>query len=305
MNNKGVTLIELLIVIVVLGIISAFAVPSVSAIIENTEKDKVYNAALIIEESTRLYCIQKTCLDDQVLTSTELSSYVDKLDDSYDYTATKLSSGVITVTYIKAGNYSFPFDSTGTLLENKVPSLSSRNYVNKQGIDTGNPEEPDDPVIPDGEPYVLLNGSSTVYVEITEGYSDPGAKAYTSEGTLLGTPWQGGTVNFWMLGTYTRTYNQYSSYDNKNCIPVERTIIVVDTTPPVITINGGTTVTRPVGTWYSENGAWAQDNSNESVTVTRGGDTVDINTIGTYYVTYTSTDSSGNTATATKTVIVN
>ncbi|MEC9484394.1 MAG: prepilin-type N-terminal cleavage/methylation domain-containing protein [Candidatus Izemoplasma sp.] len=56
MNNKGVTLIELLIVIVVLGIISAFAIPAVGNIIENTEKGAVYNDALQIENAAKLYC---------------------------------------------------------------------------------------------------------------------------------------------------------------------------------------------------------------------------------------------------------
>ena len=40
-NNKGVTLVELLIVIVVMGIIAAFAIPAVGTIIENTQKDSM------------------------------------------------------------------------------------------------------------------------------------------------------------------------------------------------------------------------------------------------------------------------
>ena len=40
-NNKGVTLVELLIVIVVMGIIAAFAIPAVGTIITNTNKNKI------------------------------------------------------------------------------------------------------------------------------------------------------------------------------------------------------------------------------------------------------------------------
>ena len=40
-NKKGVTLVELLIVIVVMGIIALFAVPAVSGILENVGKDKI------------------------------------------------------------------------------------------------------------------------------------------------------------------------------------------------------------------------------------------------------------------------
>ncbi|RNA67742.1 type II secretion system protein [Alteribacter keqinensis] len=39
MNQKGLTLVELLAVIVVLGIISAIAVPAIVGVIEKTEKD--------------------------------------------------------------------------------------------------------------------------------------------------------------------------------------------------------------------------------------------------------------------------
>lgn len=50
MNNKGVTLIELLIVVVVLGIVSSIAVLSVGEILENTRK-KVdqHNAEFIVD----------------------------------------------------------------------------------------------------------------------------------------------------------------------------------------------------------------------------------------------------------------
>ena len=63
MNNKGVTLIELLIVIVVLGIISAFAIPAVGSIIENTERGAVYNDALQVENAARVFCQENATID--------------------------------------------------------------------------------------------------------------------------------------------------------------------------------------------------------------------------------------------------
>lgn len=51
MNNNGVTLIELLIVIIVLGIISAFSVISVANIVENTSIKADAHNAEVLEES--------------------------------------------------------------------------------------------------------------------------------------------------------------------------------------------------------------------------------------------------------------
>lgn len=65
MNNKGVTLIELLIVIVVIGIIATFAVPAVGDIITNSEKDAVLQDARSLADQARLYCGQGLCSAEQ------------------------------------------------------------------------------------------------------------------------------------------------------------------------------------------------------------------------------------------------
>jgi prepilin-type N-terminal cleavage/methylation domain-containing protein len=76
-NNKGVTLVELLIVIVVMGIIAAFAIPAVGTIIENTNRDAVLNDAYQVENAARLYCVSTTCTADQALLFTDLDPYID------------------------------------------------------------------------------------------------------------------------------------------------------------------------------------------------------------------------------------
>ena len=76
-----------------------------------------------------------------------------------------------------------------------------------------------------------------------------------------------------------------------------------DDVPPVITINGDNPATVELGTTYSDAGASASDAFHGSTNVTSSSN-VDTSTAGEYTVTYTATDLSGNTATASRTVNV-
>ena len=58
MNNKGLTLVELLVVIVVMGIVASFTVVSVGNIIQNaSEKVDEYNAQFVAEQMEDLFLI--------------------------------------------------------------------------------------------------------------------------------------------------------------------------------------------------------------------------------------------------------
>ena len=77
------------------------------------------------------------------------------------------------------------------------------------------------------------------------------------------------------------------------------TLLIQDTTAPVITITGDNPATVELGTTYTDAGA----NADGGETVTSTG-TVDTSTVGAYTITYSATDAANNTGTATRTVNV-
>lgn len=80
---------------------------------------------------------------------------------------------------------------------------------------------------------------------------------------------------------------------------------LIDTTPPVITINGDTNITINYKDSYYEQGATVTDDVDTERQLTRGDNIVNTDLARTYFTTYTAKDSSGNEATpVTRTIIV-
>jgi type IV pilus assembly protein PilA len=101
-NNKGVTLIELLIVIVVIGIISAFAVPAVGNFLDGAKRQAVYQDAVAVRNAAALFCAQpaNTCNDGEELDYDDLSAYL----EGFDATEYDTESGDILATFTSATN---------------------------------------------------------------------------------------------------------------------------------------------------------------------------------------------------------
>ena len=81
------------------------------------------------------------------------------------------------------------------------------------------------------------------------------------------------------------------------------TLAVQDTLPPVITLNSTNPFYVELGSAFVDPGATATDLCAGSVPVIASG-AVNVNVVGTNFVTYTATDGNGNTNSATRTVIV-
>ncbi len=148
-------------------------------------------------------------------------------------------------------------------------------------------------VIDDTAPTIALTGANPQVVECHTSYSELGATATDNcSGSFAATP--SGSVNVNTPGTYTITYNASDAAGNA-AAAVTRTVTVVDTTAPVITRNGPASVTVECHTSYTDAGATAADSCDTNVPVTPSG-SVNVNSVGTYTLTYNATDDSGNPA---------
>ena len=105
----------------------------------------------------------------------------------------------------------------------------------------------------------------------------------------------------YMMGNSEKLGNvfgsQYESFniDTRNC--------ELDSTVPVITLNGSASISLKVGDTYTELGATATDNVDGTLTVSTVG-TVYTNNAGNYTITYTATDAAGNVASVTRGITV-
>ena len=114
-----------------------------------------------------------------------------------------------------------------------------------------------------------------------------------SDGQPLGAPYSKGTTTISWTATDTAG----------NSASCEQTVTVNDNGPPVVTLNGADPIYVEQGSGYLEPGATATDSCEGTLPVSISG-SVNTSVIGTYVLTYSATDSSGNTGTATRTVYV-
>ena len=132
-------------------------------------------------------------------------------------------------------------------------------------------------------PVVTVTGDNPATVELGATYTDAGATASDLDTVTVTSD---GTVDTGTVGTYTITYTATDA--SGNSAAAVRTVNVVDTTAPVVTVAGDNPATVELGATYTDAGATATDASGTVTVATTG--TVDTDTVGTYTITYTSTD---------------
>ena len=155
-------------------------------------------------------------------------------------------------------------------------------------------------VVADGAPPVItLKGQRAMTVEGGTIYVEPGYAATDDiDGNVTGMVVVTGMVDTTVLDTYTIYYDVSDSVGNA-ATTQNRTVTVVDTTPPILTLTGGTWITVPASVPYVDPGYEAIDVMDGNVTgrVNVVG-TVNTDAQGLYKILYIVADSSGNLADA-------
>ena len=105
------------------------------------------------------------------------------------------------------------------------------------------------------------------------------------------------------IGEFEVTYEIYDSATDEKVVSLSQSVEVLDTIAPSVTLIGRPEVYVFLGEEFLDQGVRASDSYDSNPSVTKTGE-VNTNQIGTYYITYIATDSSGN-ASAEKTRVVN
>lgn len=218
-----------------------------------------------------------------------------------------------------ADQYSFVFDGNAQTLDHILVNAAAMRRFSQMAYarnnadfpeslrgDASRPERLSDHDMPvayftlPGAPTLTLQGAQTLTVEAMTPFTDPGAVATDDELGPLPVS-VSGVVDTTTPGSYTLTYSATNFF--KTTV-ITRTVNVVDTTAPVVTLIGGADLSIEAGSTWTDPGATASD--------TRAGDLtsliqvtgrVDPGVVGAYTLTYTVSDGF-NTGSATRIVTV-
>lgn len=155
-------------------------------------------------------------------------------------------------------------------------------------------------------PVVTLLGDAEMIIECSEPYNEPGATVLDAcEGDLSAAVIVGGDrVNISQPGVYRVTYKATDTVGNTS-EELVRTVRVVDSKKPSLFVLEGSD-TIACGGDYVDAGAIARDNCGGDITsaIAVSGTDFDATVPGSYTITYSVSDASGNNNTATRTVTV-
>ncbi|WP_214762205.1 prepilin-type N-terminal cleavage/methylation domain-containing protein [Exiguobacterium sp. s146] len=144
-DERGLTLVELLVVVVILGIIAAIAVVAIGGIIENSRKDAMVSDAKQMVNAAKLYVASNPVTSDTTLrfkeataegataTGTDASSYIDAMKDPYSDGEYK--NALVKVTVGSDDSYSYSVFLNGEKSIGTSAAYESEKTINKDAVE--------------------------------------------------------------------------------------------------------------------------------------------------------------------------
>lgn len=159
-----------------------------------------------------------------------------------------------------------------------------------------------DVLVQDTTPSIitLIGNNPTILEVFNDPYIELGATAQDNYDISVDIEITG-SVDISTIGQYTIVYTVIDSHNN--LARTTRSVIVQDTTPPVITMLGYNPTILELNSQYVEDGATVQDNYDTDLTIDISGH-VDTTKLGKNEITYTSSDNQGNTTVVTRSVFI-
>lgn len=303
--KKGFTLIELLGVIALLFLLYMIALPAVLKVINAGEKtvhdiqtDRILNAAY--DYSLKNVSVLSDKYEKSYITLSELivSGYVDSLVDPktnkpfpYDYL---ISIENVGSEYKNTDSYSKKVGDY--LYKIEYDLMNNQNYINNK------PQLYLEGLEKIGDSYTSIISSEDSFVDKTLTVYDKDDNDITDDVKIFknivfdNSPVE--SVDTSKIGIYKINYSVI--YENGNEAYANNlvwNVVIADTTPPVLTVPASHTYQIGISTYLDLlDGVSCTDNSGKC-SITHVG-TVDIDTEGTYVITYSATDDAGNVSTA-------
>ena len=211
------------------------------------------------------------------------TSYNDAGSTAMDFSGIDLTSNIITVNNVdvyNVGSYSVTYDVSDNAGNQAVQVVRTVNVVDTTA------------------PVITLIGDVSMNHEKDTSYNDAGSTAMDFSGIdLTSFIITVNNVDIHNVGSYSVTYDVSDNAGNQ-AVQVVRTVNVVDTTAPIITLIGESSISHQLGTIYNDPGATAMDFSGidltSSITVNNN---VDVNVEGIYSVIFNVVDACNNAAT--------
>ncbi|HHT37918.1 MAG TPA: DUF5011 domain-containing protein, partial [Mollicutes bacterium] len=223
MHNKekhkmiGFTLMELISILVVLSIILAIAVPTITGIIKSSTRSAFESDAKLFLKAINYKKLTNTDFDPTILDVNNIDEELGLSPANYSSVNIAIVDNEEVISIIGEGKWE-GFIACGTFRNMKVVENAS---------------ECEGDTIP---PVLTLLGDNPVTMYVGEDYVDPGATAFDNlSGDITDKIVVTGTVNLNVPGTYIISYTVNDLFENVTT--VTRTINVLDIEAPMITFN--------------------------------------------------------------------